>query len=171
MSDSCDPVDGSSLGSSVHEILQARILEWVAIPFCRGVNSSGQGVDSSPGGQCPPGAPIPSPLCLWVQVTTPPMPLASPSLGWGQSRLPALACGAGLSQFLSPLQTLWFVSSPQITLPESSNKRPPTDGPLKGRVGKGQPTSSFPSSGKVLLFARGGRVPISIAGVQSLSHI
>ena len=32
----CDPMDGSPLGSSVHEILQARILEWVAIPFSRG---------------------------------------------------------------------------------------------------------------------------------------
>ena len=27
----CDPVDYSLPGSSVHEILQARILEWVAI--------------------------------------------------------------------------------------------------------------------------------------------
>ena len=32
----CDPMDCSPPGSSVHEILQARILEWVAIPFCRG---------------------------------------------------------------------------------------------------------------------------------------
>ena len=32
----CDPVDCSLLGSSVHGILQARILEWVAIPFSRG---------------------------------------------------------------------------------------------------------------------------------------
>ena len=32
----CDPVDYSSSGSSVHEILQARILEWVAMPFPRG---------------------------------------------------------------------------------------------------------------------------------------
>ena len=31
-----DPVDCSPSGSSVHGILQARILEWVAIPFCRG---------------------------------------------------------------------------------------------------------------------------------------
>ena len=31
-----DPMDCSSPGSSVHEILQARILEWVAIPFSRG---------------------------------------------------------------------------------------------------------------------------------------
>ena len=29
----CDPVDCSPLGSSVHGILQGRILEWVAIPF------------------------------------------------------------------------------------------------------------------------------------------
>ena len=29
----CDPIDGSQLGSSVPEILQARILEWVAISF------------------------------------------------------------------------------------------------------------------------------------------
>ena len=32
----CDPMDRSLLGSSVHGILQARILEWIAIPFCRG---------------------------------------------------------------------------------------------------------------------------------------
>ena len=29
----CDPVDGSPPGSPVHGILQARILEWVAITF------------------------------------------------------------------------------------------------------------------------------------------
>ena len=28
-----DPMDCSSPGSSVHGILQARILEWIAIPF------------------------------------------------------------------------------------------------------------------------------------------
>ena len=32
----CDPVDCSLPGSSVHGILQARILEWVAISFSRG---------------------------------------------------------------------------------------------------------------------------------------
>ena len=36
MSDSCDPMDCSLPGSSVHGILQARILEWVAISFSRG---------------------------------------------------------------------------------------------------------------------------------------
>ena len=32
----CDPIDGSLPGSSVHGILQARILKWVAISFSRG---------------------------------------------------------------------------------------------------------------------------------------
>ena len=32
----CDPMDYNLPGSSVHGILQARILEWVAIPFSRG---------------------------------------------------------------------------------------------------------------------------------------
>ena len=32
----CDPIDCSPPASSVHGILQARILEWVAIPFSRG---------------------------------------------------------------------------------------------------------------------------------------
>ena len=31
----CDSMDYSLLGSSVHGILQARILEWVAMPFSR----------------------------------------------------------------------------------------------------------------------------------------
>ena len=36
MSRSCDPMDRSPPGSSVHGISQARILEWVAILFSRG---------------------------------------------------------------------------------------------------------------------------------------
>ena len=32
----CDPMDCSLPGSSVYGILQARILEWVAVPFSRG---------------------------------------------------------------------------------------------------------------------------------------
>ena len=39
----CHPMDCSLPGSSVHSILQAKILEWVAIPFCRG---SSQGSNS-----------------------------------------------------------------------------------------------------------------------------
>ena len=36
----CDPIDCSSPGSSVHGILQARILGWVAISFSRGSSRS-----------------------------------------------------------------------------------------------------------------------------------
>ena len=32
----CDPMDCSPSGPSIHGILQARILEWVAVPFSRG---------------------------------------------------------------------------------------------------------------------------------------
>ena len=35
-SDFCDPMNCSPPGSSVHGILQARLLQWVAIPFSRG---------------------------------------------------------------------------------------------------------------------------------------
>ena len=33
----CDPMDYSPPGFSLHRILQARILEWVTIPFSRGI--------------------------------------------------------------------------------------------------------------------------------------
>ena len=32
----CDPMDCSLPGSSAHEILQARILEWIAVLFFKG---------------------------------------------------------------------------------------------------------------------------------------
>ena len=35
VSDSCDPMDYSLPGSSIHGTLQARILEWVAISFSK----------------------------------------------------------------------------------------------------------------------------------------
>ena len=37
----CNPVDYNPPGSSVHGILQARILEWVAISFSRGSPNPG----------------------------------------------------------------------------------------------------------------------------------
>ena len=37
----CDPMDCRQLGSSVHGILQARILEWVAISFSNGDGTEG----------------------------------------------------------------------------------------------------------------------------------
>ena len=42
----CDPMDCSLLGSSVYGILQARILEWVASPFSRGLPDPGVEVGS-----------------------------------------------------------------------------------------------------------------------------
>ena len=40
----CDPINCSLPGSSIHGILQARILEWVAIPFSRGSSWTGSPV-------------------------------------------------------------------------------------------------------------------------------
>ena len=37
----CDPIDCSPPSSSVHGILKARVLEWVAIPFSRGASDPG----------------------------------------------------------------------------------------------------------------------------------
>ena len=45
----CDPMDCSLPGPSVHEIFQARILEWVAISFSRGSSQPG---DLNPGLLC-----------------------------------------------------------------------------------------------------------------------
>ena len=56
MSDSCEPMDCSLPGSSVHGILQARILERVAISFSKGSSqlmspamASGFFISESPG--------------------------------------------------------------------------------------------------------------------------
>ena len=43
----CDPMDCSSPGSSVHGILQARILEWVAVPSSRGSSQPRDGTQVS----------------------------------------------------------------------------------------------------------------------------
>ena len=43
----CDLVDYSPPGSSAHGILQARILEWVAIPFSRGSSPPRDGTQVS----------------------------------------------------------------------------------------------------------------------------
>jgi len=41
----CNPMDYSPAGSSVNEIFQARLLEWVAMPSSRG-SSQSQGLNS-----------------------------------------------------------------------------------------------------------------------------
>ena len=50
----CNPMDGSLPGSSVHGILQARILEWVAISSSRGYSQPRDGTQ------------VPVPHCRWV---------------------------------------------------------------------------------------------------------
>ena len=42
----CSPMDCNPPGSSVHGILQARILEWVAVPFSRGSSQSRDWIQS-----------------------------------------------------------------------------------------------------------------------------
>ena len=56
----CDRVDCSPPGSSVHGILQARILEWVAISFSRGSHQAPQSMGFSRQGYWS-GLPFPSP--------------------------------------------------------------------------------------------------------------
>ena len=59
----CDPMDCSPPGSSVHGILQVRILEWIALPSSRG-SSQPRGRTRSPALQAdslssePPGKPM-----------------------------------------------------------------------------------------------------------------
>ena len=68
----CNPIDCSLPGSSVHRILQARILEWVAIPFSRGSSQPSDTwtptlqTDSSLSQQLAPNFPS---FCLYVNST------------------------------------------------------------------------------------------------------
>ena len=43
----CNPIDCSPPGSSVHGMLQARILEWLAMPFSRGSSGPRDGTHIS----------------------------------------------------------------------------------------------------------------------------
>ena len=71
----CDPMDYSPPGSSVHGFLQARILEWVAMPSSRGIFLTQESnpcllcflhwqVGSLPLG--PPGKPIFMYICMYI---------------------------------------------------------------------------------------------------------
>ena len=73
VSDSCNPMDCSLPGSSLHGIYQARILEWVAISSSRGSDS---GIEPASAALTrgffitePPGKPIYT--CVYTHVTTP----------------------------------------------------------------------------------------------------
>ena len=60
----CDPMDYNPPGSSLHGILQARILEWVAMPFFRGSSQPRDGTHTSyvfcSVHQAPHGKPLPT---------------------------------------------------------------------------------------------------------------
>ena len=84
----CDPMDCSLPGCSVHGILQARILEWVAISFCRGSSQPRDGTRVSHiAGRC---------FTLWATREAPVISQMVPNKGYcSQWRevIPALASG------------------------------------------------------------------------------
>ena len=61
----CDPIDGSPSGSPIPGILQARTLEWVAIPSPMHEVKSESGVTRSRPTQRPHGLQSTRLLCLW----------------------------------------------------------------------------------------------------------
>ena len=78
----CNPMDCSLLGSSVHGIFQARVLEWVAIAFSEPIHTAAAGAAKSlqscltlcnPTDSSPPGSPVPGILQArtleWVAIS------------------------------------------------------------------------------------------------------
>ena len=73
-----DPMDCSLLGSSIHGIFQARVLEWVAIAFSQGRTATAKSLQSCPTlcdpiDGSPPGSPVPGILQArtleWVAIS------------------------------------------------------------------------------------------------------
>ena len=94
----CDPTDCSLPGSSVHGISQARILEWVAISFSRGIFPT-QGWNPH--------------LPHWQADSFPMSHLGSP--GFRQNIPPRQKCDLSFYMFLFPL-ILVLVSAPSTCL-------------------------------------------------------
>ena len=78
MFDSSDPMDCSLLGSSIHGIFQARVLEWGAISFSREAHAAAKSLQSCPTlcdpiDSSPPGFPVPGILQArtleWVAIS------------------------------------------------------------------------------------------------------
>ena len=78
MFDSSDPMDCSLLGSSIHGIFQARVLEWGAISFSREAHAAAKSHQScltlcDPIDGSPPGSPLPAILQArtleWVAIS------------------------------------------------------------------------------------------------------
>ena len=76
----CDPIDGSPPGSAVPRILQARVLEWVAISYTREVYYAAAAkslqscptlcdpIDGSPPGSAVPGI-LQARILVWVAIS------------------------------------------------------------------------------------------------------
>ena len=103
----CNPMDCSLPGSSIHGILQARILEWVAIPFSRGSSGPQDRTQISliAGGF----------FTIWAtrgtQILTPPLPSRSSQ----STELSSLCYTAAFHHGLSVLHTAVYIC--QATLP------------------------------------------------------
>ena len=94
----CDPIDGSPLGSSVPGILQARTLEWVAIPSqCMKVKSESEVAQS----------------CLTLSDPMDCSHQAPPSMGFFQARvleLGAIAFSTSLCYLTLILSSIQFLN-------------------------------------------------------------
>ena len=133
MSHVCDPVDCSRPGSSVHGILQARILEWIAISFSRGSSqprSPALQADSLPVGL----GPWVWGECIGLLYTNASLPSLWP-YGWGsQCSSPVQPQGRGdigVTQAPPPPQTEVSSSSPlggatEPPPPPGAKRDPPT---------------------------------------------
>ena len=109
----CNPMDGPPRGSSVHDILQASILEWVAMPSSRGssrprkptriscVSCTGRqvlchgAIGEAPGEPGNPSTPLLVVLSLSCAPGCPLRPSQSRSKGWAASTEP---CGSSRHQ-------------------------------------------------------------------------
>ena len=82
----CDPMDCSPPGSSVHGILQARILEWVAISFSRGSSQARDGTGSM----------TLQADCLWSEPPGKPLHMKEVKLNTNEARMTPWATGSQL---------------------------------------------------------------------------
>ena len=115
----CDPMQYTPPGSSVHGILQARVLEWVAFPFSRG--SSQQGLNS--------GSPTLQVDSLPSEPAGKPKNTGVGSLSLLQGIFPTQGSNPGLPHYRWILYQLSHQGSPRtlewVAFPFSSGSSPP----------------------------------------------
>ena len=122
----CNPIDSSPPGSPIPEILQARVLEWVAIPFsskpCAAAAAAAKSLQScqtlcSPIDGSPPSSPIPEILQARV-------------LEWVAIPFSIKPCNAAAAAAAKSLQSCQTLCNPLDGSPPSS----PIPGILQARV-------------------------------------